>query len=112
MRGARSLEKSKPPLNDLICFHCQQSAEKYLKALFQEWGLVPPRTHDLDKLLTLLLPRDAALRKLRRQLESLTQYAVDFRDPGDNATRKQTVSALRHAENVRQEIRIRLKLPP
>ena len=39
MRGATSLGQSKPPLNDLICFHCQQSAEKYLKALLQERGL-------------------------------------------------------------------------
>ena len=62
IRGARSLEQSKPPLNDLICFHCQQSAEKYLKALLQEWGLVPPRIHDLVKLLNLLLPHDATLR--------------------------------------------------
>ena len=30
--GARSLARAKPSLNDLICFHCQQSAEKYLSA--------------------------------------------------------------------------------
>ena len=36
MRGATSLGQNKPPLNDLICFHCQQSAENYLKALLQE----------------------------------------------------------------------------
>ncbi len=112
LRGARSLAQSKPPLNDLICFHCQQSAEKYLKALLQEWGLVPPRIHDLVKLLSLLLPSDATLRALGRQLASLSNYAVDYRYPGDTATRKQALSALRHAENVRKEIRIRLSLPP
>ena len=36
MRGATSLGQNKPPLNDLNCFHCQQSAENYLKALLQE----------------------------------------------------------------------------
>jgi HEPN domain-containing protein len=45
--GAKSLARAKPSLNDLICFHCQQSAEKYLKALLQESGAVPPRTHNL-----------------------------------------------------------------
>jgi HEPN domain-containing protein len=30
-----------------VCFHCQHAAEKYLKALLQEGGLVVPRTHDL-----------------------------------------------------------------
>jgi len=110
IRGARSLEQSKPTLNDLICFHCQQSAEKYLKALLQEWGLVPPRIHNLVDLLNLLLHSDATLRTLRRQLASLSNYAVDFRYPGDNASRKQALTALRHAENVRQEIRARLGL--
>jgi HEPN domain-containing protein len=32
---------------DQICFHCQQCAEKYLKALLQELGLPVPRTHNL-----------------------------------------------------------------
>ncbi len=26
--GARRLEQDRPPLYDLACFHCQQSAEK------------------------------------------------------------------------------------
>jgi hypothetical protein len=33
IRGATSLGQNKPPLNDLICFHCQQSAEKYQSTL-------------------------------------------------------------------------------
>ena len=32
---------------DQVCFHCQQSAEKYLKAQLEELGLPVPRTHDL-----------------------------------------------------------------
>jgi HEPN domain-containing protein len=32
----------------LNCFHCQQSGEKYLKALIQELGVFPPRTRNLD----------------------------------------------------------------
>jgi HEPN domain-containing protein len=111
-RGATSLAQSEPPLNDLICFHCQQSAEKYLKALLQEWDLVPPRIHDLLQLLNLLLPRDATLRTLRRKLAALRNYAVDYRYPGDHASRKQSLAALRHAERVRHEIRTRLGLPP
>jgi hypothetical protein len=73
---------------------------------------VPPRIHDLVKLLNLLLPHDATLRALARRLASLSNYAVEFRYPSDNATRKQALAALRHAENVRKEIRTRLSLPP
>ena len=78
----------------------------------QEWGLEPPRIHDLVKLLSLLLPHDATLRTLRRLLASLSNYAVDYRYPGDSASRKQALAALRHAEHVRNEVRDRLGLPP
>src|SRR5689334_22805181 len=94
--GARSLEQSTPPLHDLVCFHCQQSAEKYLKALLQELGRPVPRTHNLDDLLQLLLPHDATLRPLRRALVSLGRFAVDYRYPGANATKRQAQAALRH----------------
>jgi HEPN domain-containing protein len=71
---------------------------------------MPPRTHDLDTLLTLLLPSDGSLATLRRQLESLTRYAVSVRYPDERATKKQAHAALRHAERLRKELRARLGL--
>jgi HEPN domain-containing protein len=106
------VEPNRPPLHDQVCFHCQQAAEKYLKALLQDRGQVPPRTHNLLDLLILILPRDAALRTLRRKLRSLTRYAVDIRYPDTRTTKKQAQAALRHAEEVRREIRTRLRLTP
>jgi HEPN domain-containing protein len=95
----------------LICFHCQQSAEKHLKALLIERGLSFPKTHRLEDLLLLLLPHDASLKAIRRALVSLTRYAVDYRYPDETATRRQATAALRQAAKVRQQIRIRLGLP-
>jgi HEPN domain-containing protein len=96
----------------LACHHCQQAAEKYLKALLQECGAaVPPKTHNLKDLLDLLLPYDATLAPLRRVLVSLTRYAVDYRYPERRATTRQMQRALRHAERVRLELRVRLGLP-
>ena len=92
--------------------HGFQAAEKYLKALLQELGLVAPRTHDLEDLLDLLLPHDASLGPLRRNLRSLTPYAVNIRYPGLRATTRRMQAALRHAERVRQQLRARLGLPP
>jgi hypothetical protein len=80
--------------------------------LLQELGLAIPRIHDLDDLLDLLLPHDASLNKLRRGLNVVTPYAVDYRYPGLHATSRQTKSALRLAERVRQEIRTRLGIRP
>lgn len=108
---ARSLAAHAKPRRDAVCFHCQQAAEKYLKALLQELGLPVPRVHDLGDLLDLLLAHDATLKPLRRGLASLTSYAVEYRYPGMRARTRQMQSALRIAERVRAELRARLQLP-
>ena len=110
--GARILARNRPPPRDLICFHCQQSAEKYLKGLLQELGLSVPRIHNLDDLLTLLLPHDPSLGKLARSLGSLSRYAVDIRYPGKRASKRQMLAALQQAKHVRGELRRRLGLSP
>src|SRR5665213_29606 len=76
--SAIQLASQKPLYKDQVCFHCQQAAEKYLKALLQELAVVVPRSHDLDMLLQLLLSHDPTLHSLRRGLRTLTQYAVEF----------------------------------
>jgi HEPN domain-containing protein len=106
------MEQEKPQLHDLACFHCQQSAEKYLKALLQERGLEAPRTHDLVRLLDLLTPHDTPLDGLRRRLNSLNAYAVEIRYPIRRANQRKAQTAIRHAEEVRREIRARLGLSP
>lgn len=110
--AARALAEQEPPPRDAVCFHCQQAAEKYLKALLQEVGAPVPRIHDMEDLLDLLLPHDATLRALRRRVASLTKYAVEHRYPGMWATTRQMQSALKIAERVRGEIRARLGLLP
>jgi HEPN domain-containing protein len=77
--GALALAVLKPPNRDLVCFHCQQTAEKYVKALLQELGAAVPRTHDMGDLVNMLLPHDRSLRSVRRGASSLTKYAVEYR---------------------------------
>src|SRR5438105_13297296 len=43
---AKQGSRSKVPVHDGVCFHCQQCAEKYLKGLMEELGLAVPKTHD------------------------------------------------------------------
>ena len=78
IEAARSLSALAKPQRDAACFHCQQSAEKYLKALLQEFGLVVPRTHLLNDLLNLLLPHDATLASLRRGLRALNEEHLNL----------------------------------
>ncbi len=109
---ARSLAALASPPRDIVSFHCQQAVEKYLKALLQELGVAFPKTHDLEDLLELLLPHDATLAGLSRGLDSLTQYAVEYRYPIVRAKTRQMKSALRIAERAVAELRTRLGLPP
>ena len=109
--GVQQLDAKEHRLNDLICFHCQQAAEKYLKALLQELGLPVPRTHDLEDLFDRLLPHDSTLRGMRRRLASLSQFAVDYRYPDMSGTTRQSKAALRATARVREQLRRRLGLP-
>jgi HEPN domain-containing protein len=100
------------PLHDAVCFHAQQCAEKYLKALLEELGLPIPKTHDLDHLLNALRPHHPTLSALRRGLIFLSDFAVDTRYPGNNASKRQASAALRCADHARTEARTLLGMRP
>ena len=102
---AQQGSQSEVPLHDGVCFHCQQCAEKYLKGLMEELGLPVPKTHFLDLLLSALKPYHPTLRSLRRGLLFLSVFAVDTRYPGNSASKRQAVAALRWAGRVRTPAR-------
>jgi HEPN domain-containing protein len=104
-RLAAKLGRGAEPFHDQRCFHCQQAAEKFLKALLEENGQSIPRTHILPYLLRLLLPYHASLSPLRRGLKFLTRFAVGTRYPGDSANKRQAEAALRSAGRVRAACR-------
>jgi HEPN domain-containing protein len=111
-RLADLIARGSDPFHDEQCFHCQQSSEKYLKALLAELGLVVPRTHSLKDLWTLLTPHHPTLTSIRRGLAFLTRFAVETRYPGDSASKRQASSALRWATRVRHVCRTILGLRP
>jgi len=69
-----------PPL-DTVCFHAQQAAEKYLKALLTCHGIPFGRTHDLS-LLVDRLPPDSGVPGAVGDLEEPSHAAVEARYPG------------------------------
>lgn len=111
-RAARKLARSVPPLHDVLCFHYQQSAEKYLKALMQEAGLTIPKTHALLSLLGMLRTLHPELMALRRGLLFLSNFGVEIRYPSKRATKRQAHSALVWENRVRTMARVILKIWP
>jgi len=110
--AANQLSQGNRPLHDQVSFHCQQCAEKYLKALLQELALAIPRTHDLEVVLDLLLPHHRTLRSLRRGSHFLSGFAVDVRYPGERVTKRKAAAALRWADRTRTATRFLLGLRP
>jgi HEPN domain-containing protein len=83
-------------------FHCQQTAEKVLKA-FLIFKAVPfDRVHNLVYLLDLCETAEPDFAALRKSAESLTPYAVEIRYPGDSLeiSPKEAHQALAAAETI------------
>lgn len=68
---------------DTVCFHCQQAAEKLLKAYLIGNNRSYPITHDLFLILEKILPLNKQAEHLRDALSILTPYAVEVRYPDD-----------------------------
>ncbi len=61
------------------CFHCQQAAEKRLKALLAMFADNFPKTHDISHLLSLAEAYCPALKELPDEVMLLGDYAVSVR---------------------------------
>ncbi|MFZ5881277.1 MAG: HEPN domain-containing protein [Chloroflexota bacterium] len=76
------LHAGEVPLPDTAAFHCQQCAEKYLKAFLQEHQVGFERKHDLMPLLSLCVSLYAEFQGLKEDVQELDRYAVAVRYPG------------------------------
>jgi HEPN domain-containing protein len=83
LHSAKWLLSSPDALYNAVGFHCQQAAEKTLKA-FLTWQDEPfEKTHSLVALVGKCLSFDQDFQDLRQAAVTLTPYAVAFRYPGD-----------------------------
>jgi HEPN domain-containing protein len=108
--AGRELRARKQPNYDAACFHAQQCVEKYLKARLVKAKIRFTKTHDLEQLLDLILPREPLWESFRLQLIDLSSYAVAFRYPGESATRDLAKAAVANCKAIRQAIRTSLGL--
>lgn len=98
--------KTNPAVPNVVCFHCQPCAEKYLKARLQEAEIPFPKTHNLVELVTLLLPVEPRWEALCPIAQTLTNSALEFRYAGDSATDEEAARALELCRAIRHAIRI------
>jgi HEPN domain-containing protein len=74
---------SEDPFRDVVVFHAQQAAEKYLKALLTRHQIEFPKTHELRRLLQLLAGAEPRLAASLADIKWLEPFGVEVRYPGD-----------------------------
>jgi len=100
--AAQLLLRRKEPLTYIVCYHAQQCAEKYFKALLIANGHQFPRSHDLVMLNDLCAQAGIFVEIDRTRLALLTDHAIRTRYPGDDPTTEEARSALETSKAVRR----------
>ena len=104
LRSARVLASSKSPLLDTAIYHCQQAAEKSLKAWLQSKDASFPKTHDIEDLVKRASVINLDFGKLAAAASVLTPYVSAFRYPGGfdepMPSPEEFDAALQHAQNI------------
>lgn len=83
-------------------YHCQQCAEKSLKAYLSFKGEAITKTHDLIKCLEQCMQFDKDFQKLYQALRELNPFATKFRYPTefDIPDRDKSALAIKQAESI------------
>ena len=92
-----------PTPDETICYLCQQSAEKYLKAFIFFRDIEPEKTHDLRELLKVCENYNASFSVLLSKLQILNDYSVMPRYPNElGITNEDMKTAIRYAKDVQE----------
>ena len=81
--AAKHLSGESPQFGAIVAFHCQQAAEKFLKAFLVRHQIEFPKTHDIARLLRGAASVDPAMASLLLDADQLTPFGVETRYPGD-----------------------------
>lgn len=104
LASARKLATSPNPYLDSAIFHCQQAAEKAIKAFLVYHDQRFDKTHDLEVLIDSATKFEPQFSQHLETAAQLTPYAVTFRYPGNDIEPEpeEFTNALKIAEKVYQ----------
>jgi len=66
---------------EIICYHCAQSVEKYLKGYLAYIDVTAPKTHNLSLLLDLCIENNNDFENIRTECGILNKFTNDIRYP-------------------------------
>jgi HEPN domain-containing protein len=101
---ARLAADAPSPILDVAVYHCQQAAEKAVKAFLVHHGQPVEKTHDIEVLVDLAADIEPAMDQLTEAADVLTPYASRFRYPNaafaTEPARAEFDEALQHAQTI------------
>jgi HEPN domain-containing protein len=93
----------RPTPHEIICFHCQQSAEKYLKGFLVLQNIEPEKTHNLIELCKMCEKYNAEFSEFEIKCGVLTQYGILPRYPNElQITVDDMKTAIQYAKDIKE----------
>jgi HEPN domain-containing protein len=115
IESARRAAGGEPPFYDVGVYHCQQAAEKAVKAFLIQHGRAFEKTHDIEVLVDLAGEYDSGFSALADAADALTPYATRFRYPNSTFAVEpepaEFQEAMQHAQAVYDFVLKRLPSP-
>lgn len=104
--AAESLIITQQFLTDIICFHCQQASERFIKAHLIFLEIDFENSHDFDYLLGLIESREDFNTSLYNLTSNLENFAVELRYPNQKfePTLEETKLAISAAKEIKSII--------
>ena len=99
---AKIIFLNKPEYSDTICFHCQQAAEKSLKAIWIKYGIKIIKTHDLLYLLDKISEIEEVESRIYGYCEVLNDFSIEIRYPGEiiEPTKEEVMEAIEVTDKI------------
>jgi HEPN domain-containing protein len=79
--SAKTLNESVRKPYEIICYHCAQATEKYLKGYLAYNDIIPQNTHNLLFLLEICVEKDNSFEVIRTECGLLNRFTNEIRYP-------------------------------
>jgi len=100
--SAQILNEAVRKHNEVICYHCSQAAEKYMKGFLVFNDILPEKTHDLIRLNRYCVEIENNFQNLQTVCGFLNQFANDIRYPHQYEVTERDVNfAINAVEKIR-----------
>ena len=103
-------EQARKP-HEIICYHCAQAVEKYLKGYLVYQNEIPEKTHNLTYLGRVCIDKDNNFTNVKYEFDFLNRYTNDIRYPHKYEVSENDVnfaiSAVEKIQNIKPLIDLR-----